>query len=216
MNNKINNLNNNHYHTSQNLSNDIDNVLNNTKERNPVKLRDYTPNVLIKNGIKNYPMYENPSHIRKNILTAREAQNLGLSIMPKDHYHGLGKDIFIKVIDSLDEPRAIFKRTNSNDYVLLTTIKDNNNRSIIVPIEIETDTYVNRVKIDTNRIKSVYGYDKSVNNLELNDYIKNNLSKNEFIKIYEQKKERGTGFSTVASSSNNRIAQSPDNVKAPT
>ncbi len=51
MNNKINNLNNNHYHISQNLSNDIDNVLNNTKERNPVKLRDYTPDVLIQNSI---------------------------------------------------------------------------------------------------------------------------------------------------------------------
>ena len=72
---------------SQNISKDIDNVLNNINERTPVKLRDYTPQVLVKNGIKNLPMYENPSHIRKNILTIKEAQNLGLIVNPKDHYH---------------------------------------------------------------------------------------------------------------------------------
>lgn len=40
-------------------------------------------------------MYENPSHIRKNILTEQEAKQLGLSIGTRDHYHGLGKDIYI-------------------------------------------------------------------------------------------------------------------------
>lgn len=82
------------YHISENLSNNIDEVLNNIKERNPVKLRDFTPKVLVKNGIKDLPMYENPSYIRKNILTKEEASKLGLSINSRDHYHGLGKDIY--------------------------------------------------------------------------------------------------------------------------
>lgn len=51
-------------------------------------------------------------------------------------------------------------------------------------------------QIDINRIKSVYGY-KTINNINLNDYIKYNIKNNNFTKIYEQKKERGTGFSTA-------------------
>ena len=138
-------------HVSKNISQDIDNVLNNINERNPVRLRDYTPSILVKNGIKDLPMYENPAHIRKNILTETEAKKIGLSINSRDHYHGLGKDLYIKAIDSLDNPRVIFKRNNGKDYLILTTLKDNKNNNIIVPIEIETSTRVNKVKLDINR-----------------------------------------------------------------
>lgn len=175
------------FHINQNLSKNIDNVLTIIKERNPVKLRDYTPDVLVKNGIKNLPMYENPSHIRKNILTETEATKSGLAVNSKDHYHGLGKEVYIKAIDSLDNPRAIFKNNNNGDYLILTIIKDKKNNNIVVPIEIETTTKINRVKIDTNRVKSVYGY-KKINNIDLNDYIKHNIKNNIFTKIYEQKK----------------------------
>lgn len=195
----ISNLNNgDKYHTNINISKHVDNILNNINERDPVKLRDYTPDILVQNGIKNLPMYENPSHIRKNILTEQEAIKLGLSVGKNDHYHGLGKDLYIKAIDSLDEPRVIFKRNNSNDYLILTTLKDNGGNNIVVPIEVETSTNVNRIKIDINRVKTVYGYD--IQNPDLNNYIKFNLNRNEFSKIYEQKKERGTGNSTAADS----------------
>lgn len=200
------------YHISENLSNNIDKVLNNIQERNPVKLRDFTPKVLVENGIKDLPMYENPSHIRKNILTKEEASKLGLSINSRDHYHGLGKDIYIKAIDSLDEPRAIFKNKNANECLILTVVKDKNNNNIIVPIQIETSTNVNNVKIDVNRVKTVYGYEKQ-NGIDLNDYIKNNIKNSKFEKIYEQKKEKGTGFSTAAIS-NNSIPTLDNNVNS--
>lgn len=200
------------YHTNSDIINNIDKVLNNIKERTPVRLRDYTPDILVQNGVKNLPMYENPSHIRKNILTEQEAIKLGLSVGENDHYHGLGKDLYIKAIDSLDNPRVIFKNKNNKDYLILTLIKDNSNNNIVVPIEIETTTNINRVKIDINRIKSVYGY-KTINNINLNDYIKYNIKNNNFTKIYEQKKERGTGFSTAAGSFlEKNIPQSDNNV----
>ena len=176
------------YHVNKDINKNVDNVLENINERNPVKLRDYTPKILVDNGIKDLPMYENPSHIRKNILTEQEAKQLGLSIGTRDHYHGLGKDIYIKAIDSLDNPRVIFKNKNGKDYLILAMIKDKNNNNIVVPIEIQTETYINRIRIDTNRIKSVYGYEK-INNIDLNEYIKNNLKKQKFQKIYEQKKD---------------------------
>ena len=169
-----------------NLSKKIDNVLKNINERNPVRLRDYTPQVLVENGVKDLPMYENPSHIRKNILTKEEAQKLGLATSIRNHYHGLGKELYIKIINSLDSPRVIFKNKNNKDYLILTTVKDNNNSNIIVPIEIETITKINIFNIDINRIKTVYGYDRKDPNL--NKYIKNNIKLGRFTKIYEQKR----------------------------
>lgn len=170
-----------------NIEKSIDNVLNNINERNSVKLRDSTPKILVSYGVKDLPMYENPSHIRKNILTEMEAKKLGLSVGIRDHYHGLGKTVYIKAINNLDEPRAIFRNKNNKDYLILTMIKDKNSDNIIIPIEIETMTYINRVKIDINRIKSVYGY-KKINNINLNHYIKIKLKNRSFKKIYERKK----------------------------
>ena len=167
-----------------NLSKRIDNVLKNINERNPVRLRDYTPQVLVENGVKDLPMYENPSHIRKNILTEQEARKLGLSGRKNDHYHGLGKKLYVKAINSLDNPRVIFKNKTNKDYLILTTLKDKNNNNIIVPIELETVTDINKLRIYTNRIKSVYG------KTNLNSYIKKNINQNEFVKIYEQKRTR--------------------------
>ena len=169
-----------------NLSKKIDNVLKNINERNPVRLRDYTPQVLVENGVKDLPMYENPSHIRKNILTKEEAQKLGLATSIRNHYHGLGKELYIKIINSLDSPRVIFKNKNNKDYLILTTVKDNNNSNIIVSIEIETITKINIFNIDINRIKTVYGYDRKDPNL--NKYIKNNIKLGRLTKIYEQKR----------------------------
>lgn len=200
------------YHISKNASEDIDNVLTNINERNPVKLRDFTPQILVNNGIEDLPMYENPSHIRKNILSTQEAIALGLSLRPADHYHGLGKDLYLKVIDSLDSPRVIFKNKNGKDYLILTALKDNQGNSIIVPIEIETTTFVNNVNIDTNRIKSVYGYNNVRNSLS--EYIKHNINNNTFEKIYEQKKKSSTSNISQSTSNTNNIPQISKNVKS--
>mgnify|MGYP001125860922 CR=1 FL=1 len=126
-----------------NLSKRIDNVLKNINERNPVRLRDYTPQVLVENGVKDLPMYENPSHIRKNILTEQEARKLGLSVRKNDHYHGLGKKLYVKVINSLDNPRVIFKNKTNKDYLILTTLKDKNssvNKEIKFVMKLEDGT----------------------------------------------------------------------------
>ena len=173
------------YIMEKSLADRIDDVLKNIYERNPVRLRNNTPDVLVDNGVKNLPMYENPSHIRKNILTEMEAKKLGLSVGIRDHYHGLGKTVYIKAINNLDEPRAIFRNKNNKDYLILTMIKDIHNNNIIIPIEAETTTSVNNMMIDINRIKTIYGYNRTQPNL--NKYIKDNLSSKKIEKIYEQK-----------------------------
>lgn len=201
------------YHTTENISSNIDRVLNDINERNPVRLRDYTPTILVENGIKDLPMYENPAHIRKNILTEQQARNLGLQVNAKDHYHGLGKDLYVSVIDSLDNPRVIFKnKNNSNEFLILTMVKDNNGNNIIVPIEVETTTKVNNLLIDINRIKTIYGYDRKMP--DLNKYIKDNINADKLEKIYEQKKNPSTDITPQLDSSTNNISQNGNNVKS--
>ena len=65
-------------------------------------------------------------------------------------------------------------------------IKDGKNNNIVVPIEIETITYSHNVRININRIKSLYGFN-NLRGYDLNDYIKKNLSENKFKKVYEKK-----------------------------
>ena len=163
------------YIMEKSLADRIDDVLKNIHERNPVRLRNNTPDVLVDNGVKNLPMYENPSYVRKNILTEQEATKLGLSINKSDHYHGLGKELF-----SLN-----FAKAENNEFLILTMIKDIHNNNIIIPIEAETTTSVNNMMIDINRIKTIYGYNRTQPNL--NKYIKDNLSSKKIEKIYEQK-----------------------------
>lgn len=200
------------YHISETLNKELDAVLSDINYRNPVRLRDFTPETLVNNGVKDLPMYENPAHIRKNILTESEAKQLGLKINKDDNYHGLGKDIYMKAVDSLDNPRVIFKNSNTGDYIVLTTIKDADNNTIIVPIEIETTTTSNNINIDINRVKSIYGYDRKTP--DLNEYIKKNINSNVFTKIYEQKKNESTRKSSQSSSYVNNISQTKENVKS--
>ena len=121
--------------------------------------------------------------------------------------------MYIKAIDSLDNPRVIFKNKDNKNYLILTLIKDKSNNNIIVPIEIETKTDVNKVSIDVNRVKSVYGYDRK--NPDLNQYIKYNIKNNSLTKIYEQKKQ-STNITSQSAFSNNNVPQSPKKVNTGT
>ena len=194
------------YHVSQNFSNEIDKALKNQLQSNTqIKARDYTPKILVNNGVENFPMLITQKHVKSIVYTLQEAENLGLPTK-NINYHGLGKDLLIKAIDNLDNPQAIYK-TNENNYLVLTEFKDNNGREIVVPIQINGKGRYNNVFIDENQIKSVYGR----NNLT------NYLNRNNFELIYQKNKEldfnEGIQYSNVANSfSNNSIAPSNEDV----
>lgn len=202
-----NNLNVTKYHVSENLSNEIDQVLNGTyKSNNQVKARDYTPQILVENGVSDLPMLITAKHIKSTIYSFDEAQKLGL---PTDNvnYHALGKERLLNVIDSLDDPLEIYK-TSKDNYLVITEILDDNGRNIVVPIKIDGKGTYNDVYIDENQIKSAYGR----NNLER--YIKNN----NFEKIYTKKgttlNER-VQYPNIGNSIDNNITNSKENVKLP-
>ena len=200
-----NNLNVTKYHVSENFSNEIDQVLNGTyKSNNQVKARDYTPQILVENGVSDLPMLITAKHIKSTIYSFDEAQKLGL---PTDNvnYHALGKERLLNVIDSLDDPLEIYK-TSKDNYLVITEILDDNGRNIVVPIKIDGKGTYNDVYIDENQIKSAYGR----NNLER--YIKNN----NFEKIYTKKGttlNEGVQYPNIGNSIDNNITNSQENVK---
>ena len=163
------------YHISENFSKEIDQALNNElKSNTQIKARDYTPQILVDNGVSNLPMLITQKHVKSIIYNTQEAQNLGLPTQ-NVNYHGLGKELLVKAIDNLDTPQAIYK-TNENNYLVVTEFKDNNGKEIVVPIQINGKGRYNDVFIDENQIKSAYGR----NNLET--YLKNNNFEQIYIK----------------------------------
>lgn len=143
---------------SENLIRDIRLLLKNKYNTgDDIKLREFTPKILVELGIKDLPMLMNQTHIKENILSVTKAKKIG--VFNKDaNYHNLGIDLFIKVIDSLDNPLLIMKsRMNNNTYIIVTDIKNNIGEQIIVPIFLEGIGSYNRVRIKSNKVKSVYG-----------------------------------------------------------
>lgn len=204
------------YHISKNFENEIDKALNNELPSNSqVKARDYTPEILVKNGVRDLPMLITKKHIMSTIYTQQEAQHLNLPIK-NINYHGLGKDALIKAIDNLDNPKAIYK-SNENNYIIVTELQDNNGKDIIVPIQINGKGVYNDVFIDENHIKSAYGK----NNLD------NYLNKNNFEVIYKKEDSdfnEGIQYSNIADSSDglglkmpvpsiNNIQQNTEDIK---
>ena len=164
------------YHISKEFSNDIDKALKGEMgENSQVKARDYTPTILVENGVNDLPMLITQKHIKSIIYTKAEAKALGLKTGKKNHYHGLGKDLLIKTVDSMDNPLEIYKQADDR-YLIITEVKNGNGDNVIVPVKIDGKGTYNDVYIDENQILSVYGR----KNLE------NYLTQNNFVQVYKK------------------------------
>lgn len=161
---------------SKELEANIEKVLNNIYPKNQqVKVRDTTPEVLLNNNVKNLPMLITQRHIKSIIYSLKEAKKLKLPTK-NINFHGLGKELFLKAINNLDNPKAIYKKDNNN-YIIITEFMDIFNREIIIPVQSNGKGLYNNKYIEENQIKSVYGR----NNLQ------NYLIMNNFEQIYKKK-----------------------------
>lgn len=149
-------------------------------------LTDTSPSLMLGHkGVRNLPMMMKASHIRENILTKQEAAKLGLDTGKGINYHGLGEEVFKKVIDSLDDisvgyrgtPKAKDPSRRENSFLLISTVKDNGRNTIVVPVYINEMGSYNRVFIRTNKIASVYG------KRSLNEYIKREVARGNLVRI---------------------------------
>ena len=179
-------------HISEDASYQIDEALNKTR-REEVRLREFTPQTLVDHGVRDLPMFMNASHVRENILTEAEAQKKGLKINKHTHYHGLGKTLFMQAIDGLDNPIAVYRGTENaedldrrkNYFVILTKVKDADGNRIIVPIYIHQLATVNHLRIDANKIATVFGKEESI------PYIQREIQKGNLMKIKSKSAKSG-------------------------
>ena len=184
---------------SDNFSNEIDEVLNGTyNSSNQVKARDYTPKILVDNGVKDLPMLITVNHIKSTILTKKEAQMKKL-YRKNINYHGLGKNVLIKVINNMDYPLGIYKK-GDNNYIIITKVKNKYGDNIIVPVKIDGKGIYNNVYIDENQITSVYG------KMNLENYIKNNNFEKIHIKKGTTLNER-VQYPNISSSAETNISR---------
>lgn len=190
---------------STHFSNEIDNVLNNAySSQNQVKARDFTPKILIENGVKDLPMLMTAKHIKSTILTEIEAKNNNF-YDKKTNYHGLGKETLLNVINNLDSPLAIYK-TSPNNFLIITEFTDSIGRNIVVPIKIDGKGIYNNIYINENQIKSAYGRNN------LSSYLNNN----NFEKIYIKKGitlNEKVQYPNISNPNNNTLSQTSDKVK---
>lgn len=161
---------------SKNARKDLNSIFTETQEqatktsRELVRLKDNTISKLVEYGIPDLPMVARRGHIRENILTDKQAEALGFSTKNK-HFHGLGVNTYLDIIDSMDTPVGVYQYTNKgqydeNNFIVLTPVKIDG-KNAIVPVEISKKGRENQLTIDTNRIKSVYAKDNAnyINNM---------------------------------------------------
>ena len=177
------------------------------KEKIPlIKLKDNTIKTLVDYGVKDLPMLQRTSHLRENILTETEAKKLGYSIDNK-HYHGLGIDTYLKIIDSMDNPIGVYQyvdgsgsKYDSSNFIVVTPVEINGNKCI-VPIKINQKANYNQIEIEYNRIKTAYAKDN-------NNYISRLLNETKIKEIFAGSNSQGTSLSK------NNIQQNDTNVNS--
>ena len=145
---------------------DVDRALSDKSYRDDVCLTESSPSVIVcQKGVRNLPMLMKASHIRENIYTEQEAEELGLKVDKYINYHGLGKELFLKIIDGLDDVKLAYRGTKNasdtsrreNYFLLISQYNDAQGNTVNVPVYIDEKGQYNRVFIDTNKIATVFG-----------------------------------------------------------
>ena len=184
------------YALSENARQEVEQVLKDKYYGHEVKLTNSTPSILIgQKWVKNLPMVMKASHIRENVFTEEEEK--GLKVNKGTNYHGLGEDLFLKVIDELDEVTEAYRGTKNADnparredyFLLISQQKDGSGNIINVPVYINEKAIYNRVAIDTNKVATVFGRN------EINRYIREQIASGNLVRI---KKRNTLGSESTA------------------
>ncbi len=205
------------YSLASNAKTELHKALYDTKYREDVRLRDETPAIMLGHkGVENLPMAMKASHIRENVFTEDEARKLGLRVDENTHYHGLGEDLFLQVIDGLDNVKEAYRGTkNASDptrredyFLLVSEFSDKDGNTINVPVYINRHAQINRVFVDVNKISTVYGKEA------LRDYITRQVKNQNLVRIKRKSTESSERAAHMAAGYRNDA--STDSIREPT
>nr|DAS40918.1 MAG TPA: hypothetical protein [Caudoviricetes sp.] len=143
------------------LSDRIDDVLTNQNFTDSHVYLGDTPQILQDLGLRNLPILMTSKHVYKAIKTEQEAKNEGRFVQrDKGHYHELGKQKFLDVVNALENPELIYKADNDpNDLriIVVVDLKDDKNYQIMVAIQPEGNGNYNKISVDSNVALSMFG-----------------------------------------------------------
>ncbi len=185
------------YGLSENARADVDRALSDLNYTEDVYLTDSSPSIIAsQSGVRNLPMLMKASHIRENVFTEQEAKELGIKVDKYTNYHGLGKTLFLDIIDGLDDVTLAYRGTRNADnpsrrenyFLLISQYKDQSGNTVNVPVYIDEKGQYNRVFIDTNKVATVFGRDN------FSDYIRRELQNGNLVRI----KNKSTQASELA------------------
>lgn len=189
------------YSLNQNAKTELHKALYDKNYRSEVLLRDESPAIMLaQKGVKNLPMAMNASHIRENVFTEEQAQKLGLRVDKSTHYHGLGEDFFLQIIDGLDNVKEAYRGTkNASDpsrrekyFLLVSEFADEQGNAINVPVYIDEHAQCNRVFIDVNKISTVFGRDN------FREYINRQIRNGDLVRIKNRSNQTSERSALIA------------------
>lgn len=174
------------YNLNENAAAELHKALYDKNYRSEVLLRDESPAIMVsQKDVRNLPMAMKASHIRENVFTEEEANNLGLRVDEHTHYHGLGEKFFLEIIDGLDNITEAYRGTKfakkperrENYFLLVSKLKDANGNTINVPVYINEYAQFNRAFIDVNKIATNFAKE------DFYDYIQKQIRKGYLVRI---------------------------------
>lgn len=190
------------YALCKDAATEVEKAITNKYYDKEVKLTESSPAILTsQKGVRNLPMMMVASHIRENILTEEEAKKLGLKVNSGINYHGLGKDLFLKVINGLDGVTEAYRGTKNaekserreNYFLLISQYEDTNGDTINVPVYVNEHGVYNRIFVDTNKIATVFGRN------ELRTYLKKQLADGNLVRIKNRSTQASESQSPIDS-----------------
>ena len=120
-----------------------------------------TPKILRDVGLKDLPILMTAKHL-KSITSASGPERV--------NYHGLSVRTVKRLPELLSDPVMILdSMTRDDSVVVLTEVKDKENRPIIAAVKVDGKGYLNDVEIEANILTSTYGKDN------FNDFMKRNV-----------------------------------------
>jgi len=133
------------------FSKQIDEILNGTfPKTDMLVVRESTPQVLQKLGLKNLPITLTQKHL--DTIMNDNGKYTGAN------YHNLGVDIVKQLPETLERPLNVVKSSRKdNSIVVITDLSDKNDNIVIVSIVIDGTGKINDIKIDSNVMTSAYG-----------------------------------------------------------
>lgn len=185
------------------FSNSIDKYLSNPDTETQPLVVGTTSNALAISGANpNLDVVINPRTIRKCMSE------------PDEHFHGhaLSKELIKQIPSQLRNPVMVFKGSTEKSLVVITELKDKENKGVIVALSLASRQGFSEV----NRISSAYGKNNLAN------YLFTQIQNNNLIAVNRKKADRmlhSTGLQLPKENTffsfNNSISYSMQNVKIP-